>query len=171
MIIGLEEIWNADKVLSIEPDWKPRPRDSYVRLVSPLDVEGITVEGLRFTASALLRTPQRSVTFQIEYLPPKRQPRGGPLARVEWKPLRPHNNKGIGPTEYRHTAIVGSHIHPFDLNWNHSAAQLRKGSLPIAVPISESVDTYEEILDFVEKKFKIKGVSELPHPPWADIIV
>lgn len=47
MSADLEHYWLADKELSINPDWKHRERDEFVRLVSPLDIDGVTVEGLR----------------------------------------------------------------------------------------------------------------------------
>lgn len=111
----LEPFWLADKVLSSDPDWKPHVKDEFVRLVSPLDIDGITIEGLRFAVSAHRFTPDRWLTFQIEFASPA-NPRGSPLVRFEWRPRTPHNNKGIGPEEYRNIVIRTTHIHPFDLN-------------------------------------------------------
>lgn len=88
------------------------------------------------------------------------------MCRIEWRPLKPHDNKGLGPEEFRMRKITESHIHPFDLNWEHSPPQVRRGNLPIAVPICEAIDSYEEALAFVEKEFRIKGVVGLPAPPW-----
>lgn len=63
--------------------------------------------------------------------------------------------------------IKGCHIHPFDLNWAHSENQVRKGNLPIAIPIDPGFSTYQEALDFVENEFRITGVRDLPSPPWS----
>ncbi|MCB1466095.1 MAG: hypothetical protein KDK08_02825 [Rhizobiaceae bacterium] len=167
MTIDLEKIWNEDKELSVEPDWKRRAQDEFVRIVCPLDAGGITYEGLNFTASAHIYMPDRSVTFQVEFHPPRRDQRGGPISRIEWRPRSPHNNKGVGPPEHRHKPIVGCHVHPFGLNWNHSASQVRKGNLPIAIPINPGFGSYEEALEYVEKEFRINGVRSLPPPPWT----
>lgn len=166
-MIDLDEIWNADKELSIVPDWKRREKSDFVRLVCPLDVDEITQEGLYFTGSANVYLPDRSVTFQVEFLPPRTDPRKGPMARIDWRPRSPHNNKGKGPPEYRMINQTGSHIHAFDLNWNASIKRMRGHNLPIAIPIFTDLRSYSEALDFVENEFRIKGVTKLPLPPWT----
>ncbi len=170
-MLDLEAMWNADKELSIDPDWKRRARDEFVRLVCPLEFDGITVEGLQFTASAHIYSPERSVTFQIEYHAPLRNQRGGPVARIEWRPRSPHNNRGAGPAEHRFKVISGCHIHPFDLNWAHSQSEVRKGNLPIAIPIEPGMASLHEALAFAEKSFRIKGITALPVPPWSEKMV
>ena len=162
----LERFWKADKELSISPDWKRRGTDEYVRLVSPLDIEGITEQGLRFTGSVHMYTPDRWVTFQMEYESLK-FPKGVPFVRFEWRPKSPHNNKGLGPEEYRFKSISQTHLHPFDLNWRHSTNEVKKGHLPIAIPIEQSIETFQEALDFVQNCFRIKGVRDIPVPPWT----
>ena len=122
----LERIWNSDKDLSIEPVWQRRTQGEYVRLVSPVEIGGITEQGLLFTASAHVYRPDGYVTFQLEYASVHSR-RGHPFVRFEWKPKSPHNNKGIGPPEYQHMIIKGTHVHPFDLNWEHSEDKVRKG--------------------------------------------
>ncbi|RNF33977.1 hypothetical protein A7A09_013815 [Paracoccus methylarcula] len=166
----LEKFWSADKELSVDPDWKRREKDEFVRLVSPLDINGVTVEGLRFTVSAHIYMPDRSVTFQIEY-ESVQHPKGVPMVRFEWRPRSPHNNKGLGPLEYRYIALTGTHIHPFDLNWAYSQNQVRKGNLPIAVPVQQEIGSYDEALAFVETKFRIKGVTGIPAPPWTSKMI
>lgn len=170
MPADLERFWRADKELSIDPDWKRRDRDEFVRLVSPLDIDGVTIEGLRFTVSAHIYAPDRWVTFQMEYESLK-HPRGVPMVRFEWRPRSPHNNRGIGPNEHRFIDICGTHIHPFDLNWNHSETQVRRGNLPIAVPVSHPIESFQEALDFVENEFRIKEVTGLLTPPWTGKII
>lgn len=166
MFADLEKYWLADKELSISPNWRRRrEREEFVRLVSPLDIAGVTEEGLRFTASAHIYAPDRQVVFQIEY-ETLTYPRGVPMARFEWRPTSPHNNKGIGPPDHRYKVIRGTHIHPFDLNWQHSEGQVRKGSLPIAVPVEPPIESYKDALAFVENNFRIRGVTTLPLPPW-----
>ncbi len=63
---------------------------------------------------------------------------------------------------------TGTHLHGFEENWNHSSSAVRKGLLPISVPVTQSMETFKEALAFVEKTFKIKGVSGIPTPPWTN---
>lgn len=164
----LEWLYTSDKALSSEPDWKLRSGGEYLRLVSPLEIDGVSIEGLRFSATANSLMPDMNVAFQIEYFPPKGEPVGGPLSRIEWLPKSPHDNKGAGPVEYRYQKLVKCHIHPFEMNWRHSEAKTNKGILPIAIPIEPGFSTYQDALAFVEKEFRIKGVMGLPLPPWSE---
>lgn len=166
MAVDPERLWQADKVLSIEPDWKRRGQEEFARLVSPLDIDGITVQGLRFTASAHIHSAESAIAFQIEVETPA-SPRGTPIARFDWKPRAPHNNRGIGPPAFRHRPFHESHVHPFDLNWLEAEARMRSGNLPVAIPVAEPVESYADALDFSERYFRIKGVSSLLPPPWT----
>ena len=165
--VDLKSLAEAAKELSTEPDWIRTHRDEFVRLTSPLEIDGLTVGGLRFMATANILVPDRWVTFQVEYSPPGRKSAGGPLIRFDWRPMRPHNNKGLGPPEHRFKSISGSHVHPFDLNGNPAQDQVRKGNLPIAIPLAEEPGNYQEALDFAEKILIVKGVRSLPIPPWS----
>lgn len=156
---------DANKTFPAKPRWKWRDKDWLV-LVSPLDIDGVTIEGLLFRATALAYRPQESITFQLEYLPPKRQPKGGPMERVEWRPLKGHMNKAVGPPHLRNVMQRGTHHHDFWLNWNHSQTAVRNGNLPIAIPI-EPEPSLDGILEFVGEKFRISPICWVPPPPWA----
>lgn len=148
MAMDLRDIWRAEKSLASEPDWKPLGKASErVQVVCPIDYDELTVQGLLFRATAQIYSADRDVTFQIEYHSPSGK--GGPFARVEWRPRSPHGNKGIGPAEFRFKDIVGCHFHPFDLNWNHSKVLVQRGMLPIAVPILPAPASYQDALAFV----------------------
>ena len=167
MAIDLKEIWQANKSLASAPDWKPLAKGAeFVQVVCPIDYDVLTMQGLLFRATAHIYTPDRDVTFQIEYHSPSGK--GGAFSRIEWRPRRPHGNKGIGPPEFRFKDITGCHFHSFDLNWNHSKTLVQRGSLPIAVPIVPAPPSYEDALAFVEKEFRIKGVMKMLTPPWTD---
>lgn len=166
-----ERFWASQKELASEPAWKQRDRFESVRLVSAIDIDGITQEGFYFSANAQVYLPDSSVTFQIEYHPIRNRQLAGPIFRFDWRPRAPHNNKGVGPVEYRFHQIVGSHLHDFELNWDPEKQAMKKGNLPIAVPVSDALDSYQSALDFVEKKFRIKGVGNLPAPPWTKKLI
>jgi hypothetical protein len=135
-------------------------------LVVPIDINGVTIEGLIFRATAMRTRPDENVTFQLEYTPPFGKTKGGAFARVEWKPLRPHNNKMIGPAEYQNLPQSGTHNHDFFLNWDHSKSGVAKGLLPISTPVKPDL-LYDEIVAFVGKEFKISNINSLPKPEWS----
>lgn len=117
---------------------------------------------------AHLLMPDRALTAQIEYHPEHGPRKGGPICRIEWRPVKTHNNKGVGPEELRFLPQIGSHHHPFELNWTHSETRVRRGELPIAVPINDDPATYRQALAFVGNEFRIKGVENLSAPPWEE---
>lgn len=164
MQADLEFLHKAQKTFPLRPQWKPRG-DGWLYLISPLDIDGVTIEGLNFRATAKADRPNESVTFQLEYFPPRKGLKGGPMARIEWLPLRPHNNKFIGPVHLRGVFQKGTHHHEFDLNWEHSKTCVKKGDLPLAVPI-EPEPTFEEALEFVGKAFRISPVEWISRPSW-----
>ena len=161
--MDLTEIMQADKQFALRPVWKPRDRD-WLFATAPLKIDSVVIEGLKFRATALSCRPDESMTFQLEYFPPIRGIKGGAVARIEWRPIRPHNNKGVGPEELKFLSQNGTHHHPFDLNWEHSPDQVKKGSLPISVPIDPE-PSFPEIVELVGKEFKIGPVDWITPPP------
>lgn len=170
MAIDLIDILRATKEMSAAPDWVPLQKDDgRLQFVSPLEIDAVTIQGVQFRAIAHTYAANRAVTFQIEHHAASGV--GGPFSRIEWRPLSPHGNKGLGPAEHRFKVIADCHIHPLDLNLAHNETWVRKGRLPIALPISPPLGSYEEALAFVEKEFRIKDVMRMPIPPWTDKIL
>lgn len=165
MYADLSILYCATKSFPAPNQWQFRNAD-WMAFVSPLDIDGATVEGLQFRATAMRLRPDEFVSFQLEYYPPRRQPKGGPFARVEWRPLRGHNNKMIGPPELRNKVQKCTHHHEFWLNWQHNPNSVRKGALDIAIPV-EPEPTYEEVVAFVGKEFSISNIDWLPIPNWS----
>lgn len=165
MEIDHQTLFLAAKALAYAPrqTWL-EPRPNYLTVVVPLDIGGITIEGLRFKAVAFKNMPEEAVTFQLEYYDPRR--RGGAMSRIEWRPIKGHTNKNCGPAELRNVPITGSHIHPFPDNWAHSAGEVRKGGLPIAIPILEPLQTFEDSIDFAAKAFNLSGLEFVRRPQW-----
>ncbi len=168
MQVDLSILYAASKTVSASAKWKFRDSEWMV-LVVPLDIDGVTVEGLSFRATAMRKRPDEAVTFQLEYAPPLGRAKGGPFARVDWKPLRPHNNKKIGPAEFHDIPQTGSHHHDFWLNWRHSEQAVRKGSVDISIPIVPEM-SFEEIVAFVGKEFRILNINSLPKPEWSGML-
>lgn len=163
--MDLAEIFHAEKLLPLQPLWMKEANDR-LALVSPLDVDGITLEGLRLRVTAIVTRIDECVTAQVEYVPPKRDVRGGALARIEWKPLKGHNNKNVGPLELRNIVQYGSHHHSFDLNWNQQAAKLRSGNLPISVPLDPDPINFKALVDLIGQEFRIRNIDWIELPQW-----
>lgn len=165
MSTELADLFRAEKILPVQPAFKERDNEWY-RLVCPIEIKGVVVEGLQLGGSAMKRLPDESVTIQLEFHPTKGGPRGGPLARIEWRPMKGHNNKGIGPPEFQNILIQCTHNHCFEMNWQHSPAAVRRGNLPLAYPVDPDPSTFEEFIAFVAKEFRISNLSALAPPEW-----
>jgi hypothetical protein len=57
------------------------------------------------------------------------------------------------------------------LNWNEAEKDLKRGNLPIAIPIDLKPDTFAGLLDFVGKEFRINGIQDVPPPEWQPDLV
>jgi hypothetical protein len=168
MALDLSTLVESEKTLPFQPDWAERDSEGLV-IVCPLEIAGVTIEGLQFHATAKKRLPDEMVTFQIEYHPPGEL--GGPLCRLEWRPLSNHNNKGRGPVEWQNRLIVGCHHHRFDLNLEYAEKELRQGNLPIAVPLASSPSTFDGLLVLVKKEFRVNNIELVEVPPWEPTLV
>jgi hypothetical protein len=146
--------------------WKTRPYKHSVEafLIRPLCCEGVIEAGLDIRALALSNEPDRNLMFQVEF-----EPTPGVrfhLLRLEWRPLKPHTNKGIGPIEHRWRRLLDHH-HPFDENAEIGLASfLPEKNLPIGVPLATEAQTFPEVLAILGSLFNIDNASEIPAPPW-----
>ncbi len=85
--------------------------------------------------------------------------------------MNSHNNKGVGPLAWRFKEIRCSHYHCFNLNWAHSERAVRRGQLPIAIPIEPDPPYFREFLALVGKVYKIRNIQRISEPPWQPLIV
>lgn len=164
----IPELFKAEKTLPMKPDWKESGAD-WLRLTSTLDVEGVTIEGLRLEATCLKIRPMSVVTFLILYAQNTRV-KHEPIARIDWKPLHTHNNKENGPQELKYTPQNGSHHHSFELNWLYQEQRMRsaKANLPIAKPIIPEPANFNDLLTYVSKEFNISNLNCVQIPPWEE---
>jgi len=109
-------------------------------------------------------TVSQAVIFQLEFHRP--DVIGGPICRIEWRPLNKHNNKALGPREWRNMMQNESHHHRFDLNWDRSQAGVLRGELPIAIPLAADPGSFRALLAVVGKEFRIKRIQSIEVPPW-----
>lgn len=154
----------ANKLLaSPSVQWVERDSET-VFWTSPIEIDGVAIEGLRFRLTAIRSLPDEAVTCQLEYH--ERRKIGGPFYRMDWRPLHEHCNKGQGPPELRLLRITGTHHHEFNVNWTFAATQVRRGNLPIAIAVTDEPQTFEELLAFLGKELTIGNIGLVPRPPW-----
>jgi hypothetical protein len=168
MTLDIEAFFKADKTIPIPPDWFVLDSE-WIGFACPLDVDGVTLAGFRLQAKAMLRQPDRHVVMQLEHLPPT--DKGGAICRIEWRPFSGHNNKGNGPANLRFKDILTSHLHPFDLNWRECEKSVRRGQLPIALPLDPDPPNYREFLALVGIEFRIENIQCVVIPPWQPVII
>ena len=158
----------AVKTLSLKPAWKLH--DDQFRFVTPLDIDGVTEIGLRFRVQCSQSFSDRNVTFQIEYhfLGIKFVP----VTRVDWRPFNLHQNRNIGPSEWRMMKLPGSHVHPFQDNFDWmvesglTPIEFSKENLPIAIPLEPEPATLEGAAAVAGRLMNIEGLPAIPAPTW-----
>lgn len=159
--------YDVSKTPSLAQGWEEN-ENGVLTLVVPLEIGGVTVSGLVLRGKTLAARPDQDVMFQIECL---HGDRGGrrdrALARIDWRPLHSHNNRGRGPEEWRFFEQIGTHHHAFGLNWLDDEQRMRSANLPIAVPLNPEPSTYDELVAFVEETFRINNLGTLPPPQWT----
>ncbi len=163
MIVDIREIIEGEKTLAAEIVWAPISAfDDGFEV--PLNLGGVTLEGLRLRGKASRLVSDEDYMLQLEYCPVGR--RVGGLDRIDWRPHHDHPNKGKGPDQYRFKVIQGCHHHQFLLNWYEPENRMLSGNLPIAVPMEPKLMSQSELFAFAENWFKISKLSRCPVPKW-----
>lgn len=165
MAATLRELVEADKLIASPTDWTKRGNRLELKL--PLEIDGLIEEGFFLRATALEHLPDQEVMFQLEYHGLLIPGGTGPLTRVEWNSLRPHNNKGKGPPELRFMEQRPSHVHSFDDNWSDTDGALLRDNLPVARPIVEPIQEFIDLLDYVGNLFRINNIRLVKVPEWV----
>lgn len=165
----LPSLISAAKTLASTPKWAEV--DDHFNFIVPLDIDGITQIGLRLRGKCCRDYADQNLTFQIEY-----QFKGFvkpvPVTRIDWRPIKPHQNRNIGPIEWRLANFHMSHIHPFRDNYDwmvgngQPLADNITQNLPIAVPFGTDPDGVAALLAVMGEAFNIDGVGAIPVPPW-----
>jgi hypothetical protein len=157
------DLFFAEKELSGALQWFEGDKNS-LTLVCPLEIAGVTVEGLRLRASVIKILPDEDLCIQLEHFSDRRK--FEPIARFEWRPIRSHCNNGQGPPELRWERFRKTHIHPFEDNLAARLRSFRNRNLPIGIPISPEPQTFEEALETAGKELRINNMRRIPRPPW-----
>jgi hypothetical protein len=73
---------------------------------------------------------------------------------VCWRSLTGHTNKrGMGPPHLAGRRPSNSHYHSFDLNWLPNEGRMRGGNggnLPLAMHMPSGLESFREVMAFVE---------------------
>jgi len=156
-------LYLAEKRLVRDLTWKGEGRGLVAR--SPLAIGSTTIEGLELMVRATTPLPDRDVRFMLRL---SKSPSDiHLLERVCWRPKKPHNNKGLGPEEYRYVVQEGSHVHDMFLNWDEETDKMNEANLPVAVPALIDGFSVEAAFEFALARFNIdpEGFNFEP-PPW-----
>lgn len=153
----LVEQW---KTLAGSTQWSsPDGEDAHMSFLVPLDIEGVTIAEFALRGTAYEDIIDAAVTFQLEVGIGGIRTRN-PLIRLDWRPKSPlHKN----PDK---VIIQGTHIHLFDDNWNEQGQRKVGKNLPWAQKVS-GIQSFNELLDYAEIIFKIKGIRDIPVPEWS----
>jgi len=162
----------AEKTLAVVPKWVEH--QDQLRYVTSLEIGGVAQEGIRLRGQCRREYQDHNVTFQIEHLF-KQSGRFVPVIRLDWRPQEPHQNRNMGPLEWRLIRIDGSHLHPLDANMNWMVEEAMTATefahaqrnLPIAAPLEDDPATFAELLALVGRCFGIAGTETIPTPPWS----
>jgi hypothetical protein len=135
--------------------------------LAPLEVDGVTIAGLALRGVCYEHRPDEAVTLQVEAAMAGLRTRV-PLMRLDWRPpTGGHKNPRRGPDLHIGRYIIGSHIHPFELNWLASAEVMRTGNLPFATAVKPDPDTFPEVLDLAGSMFRISNIKLIEAPSWS----
>lgn len=166
---NIYSILNANKAIPAPPKWV-NGDDQRLWITAPLDIDGVSIQGLNLRARAFKDRPDEDVLFQLEFEhDPKRRDKA--IERIDWLPWHVHDNKGNGPPELRFVTQKCSHYHRFDLNWLALEGRLKLDNLPIAEPISVEIQNFSALLAFVGKNFRISNIDVIEQPGWQPALL
>ena len=162
LIVPLKSITNF-------PGWTdPEPETGYVRFSAPLDIAGITEPGFILYGGCYISRPDVHVTLELR-LTKSLSRRMRPLERIDWRSLSGgHTNatrKGL-PPNVSGRRVSFTHLHAFELNYLESEGRMRAHDLPYASEIDEDLDTFESLMRYAGKRFRINNIHVVSPPSW-----
>lgn len=165
--MSLQNLALAQKAIAQFPGWsEPEDETGYCWFNAPLAITGVIEQGFVLHGGYLKEVYDANVTFELNFTIPGQRKRC-PIARIDWKALRGgHSNpkrSGIAVSGQR---VSDSHHHAFDLNWVESESRMRFGNLPMAEDIPQEIQSFESLLPFVGKSFRINNIDVVTPPKW-----
>lgn len=160
----LSELFEAQKTLAVTPGWQ-EVASGRLTLVAPLEIDGVTIEGMQLRGRARKNLVDQNVSFQLECHTVS--VRGGQMARIDWRPLRPHINPPKGAhADLIRVRVAGSQIHSFERHYMPERNNIRQRNLPWAEPLGTEPSNFQELLAVVGDRFRITGLEVIAAPPW-----
>lgn len=163
IISQMRRVFMAKKKLVQIPGWQEVQHKSTIKLefVASVEIDSVTLEGVRLRGRTLKTSPESDLTFQLEM-------RYGSfwhhLCRLDWRPKGGHTDQ-VGPIADR-TNFTGSGWHSFDNNAGYGLWTLREGNLPRAVPLNPDPTNFNDVLIEIERKMLVENARDIPGPDW-----
>ena len=154
------------KTIPLFPGWALEAETGYWWFDTPLEIGGVTEEGLVLHGGCYRDYPDCNVTFELRAM--KRPARRRiPLARLDWRSLSGgHTNRRRGESEWSGVRVGDTHLHDFDLNWLDVEKRMRAGNLPLARDIKETLTTFEDVRKYAGQVFRIDNMDIIDKPAW-----
>lgn len=157
------------KSIAVFPGWsEPEPGSGYTWFNAPLEIGGVVEPGLVLHGGALSKIPDQHISLELRLSKtPGRRIR--PLERIDWRSISGgHSNprRKDAPAGLSGRRTTNTHLHAFDMNWSADLGRMRHEDLPYADDIAEEIATFEDLLRFAGKRFKINNMNLVLTPPW-----
>ena len=154
----------AGKVPSGQITWEQGGRN--LRFTVALEIDGVTEAGMALFGRTSLALPDRNVTLGLSWDDPGMP--GGNFDRLDWRPLRAHNNRGPGPDAHRFRLIEGTNHHRLAENGALAMGLLRaiRENLPVALPVEPEPPDWPAFLAVAAQRWNLHGLVHTPLPPW-----
>jgi hypothetical protein len=165
----LRHLFEAEKQIGGDNAWHFDADGSHLRISLPLAIEFSIPEGLYLEGRCTADLPDRDVSLTLAYKPA--QGLAGPLCRIDWRPLQPHRNNGLGSGRWRFIPIEGSQLHVFDQNLSRGVERMFRENLPIALPIEEPLQNFRELLSYAGQIMRVSDIQSVQPPPWSPRLV
>lgn len=147
----------------------PEADTDYSWFNAPLEIDGVVEPGLVLHGGCYADQPDRHVSLELRItrLPGRRQ---RPLERIDWRSLNGgHTNQRRSncPKGFAGKRVSNSHVHAFEMNWDPEAERMKDDDLPYADDIAEELESFEQLLRYAAKRFRINNINLVLTPPWA----
>lgn len=163
----LPAIFLSEKTIPGPLQWSvPSQSDGYIRIYTPLEIDGVLEAGTVLIGGAYAHHPERHVTFELAVLNHHGRRRVR-LARVDWRDLTGgHSNQRHKCPDATERRVGETHLHSFEANWVEAERKMKKGKLPCAETIKEDLQSFKELRAYVGRVFRINNIDIVPPPNW-----
>ena len=94
------------------------------------------------------------------------------LHRLDWRALRGHTNPRVGASAWNGKTVSDTHFHDFDINWDAAKGRFYRPRLRLAREIDPPVpQSFDEVLDWVSREFRIGNLEIIDPPPWVGRLI